>query len=107
VRDAGFSTWVKTIFDLRSSQERERYRSPSIPGATIHHVALLGDKEMSADDWAKQYRYYFIFYEESTAGFKFAHSHIMLNSFFAFNSVLNHICEHPDEPFLIHSTLGK
>lgn len=58
---------------------------------------------MSADDVAKLA----YFDEESTQNFKFAYAHILHNSFFAFNSVLNHICEHPDEPFLIHSTLGK
>lgn len=99
---------VKTIYDLRFPEEKKRSPAPSIPGATIHSVPVYQDRDMTADQKAQDYRYYFR--EDLDIAipnrFAFVYTSIWHNSF-SFKYVLKHILEHPEEPFLFFSTLGK
>ncbi|KPI37822.1 Tyrosine-protein phosphatase [Cyphellophora attinorum] len=91
---------IKTIFDLRSLKETSSNPEPEIKGVKVLWVPSTDDNETTAA--VQQQR-------QDPKNFTFLNMYMDLLSTHrdAYRSVLEHVRDHPDDPFLFHCTAGK
>ncbi|KAJ7284058.1 protein-tyrosine phosphatase-like protein [Mycena rebaudengoi] len=97
---------ISQIFDLRSSTEIEKYNSsnPPIEGVTDTHVPVFKREDYSPEMMAKRYQLYA---SGKTEAFMELYSQILDHGGPSFSTILRHVRDRPDQPFLFHCTAGK
>lgn len=93
VEDVG----VKTIFDLRNPSERDKYRSPEIPGAETAWLAYAATPQKAdLDAFARG--------DGGVSAFVDMYVDVLKVLRPTFKAVFTHIRDQPKKPFLFHCT---
>ncbi|KAK0226492.1 protein-tyrosine phosphatase-like protein [Armillaria fumosa] len=97
---------IRHIFDLRSDTEISSYNTatPEIEGVTSAHAAI-GEK--NAFDPASLSLRLQAFNKDEIQTFLEVYEEILTIAGPAFNAILRHLIDKPEEPILVHCTAGK
>ncbi|KAK1962533.1 tyrosine phosphatase [Colletotrichum sublineola] len=89
---------VKRIFDLRSGDEREKYPEPEIPGVGNDWISTPYDTKVDMTDFSSG---------GGEEGYCKMYMRIMEVYAPTFKTILEHVRDRPNEPFLFHCALGR
>ncbi|KAK1585627.1 tyrosine phosphatase [Colletotrichum navitas] len=89
---------IRTIFDLRSGDERERYPEPEIPGVANDWIPTPYNNKVDMNDFASG---------GGEEGYCKMYMGIIEVYAPTFKAILEHVRDRPDEPFLFHCALGR
>ncbi|KAK9372207.1 tyrosine phosphatase family-domain-containing protein [Lipomyces chichibuensis] len=90
-------------FDLRSSQECQKYGVYEIPGLDRQHVPMGIDRDMSPGEIAKKLEQLSL----GAEGFLIVYREFLEEGITAYRTILEYIRDHSDKPLIIHCTAGK
>ncbi|KAK2007974.1 tyrosine phosphatase [Colletotrichum eremochloae] len=89
---------IRRIFDLRSGDEREKYPEPEIPGVGNDWISTPYDNKVDMNDFSSG---------GGEEGYCKMYMHIMEVYAPTFKTILEHVRDRPNEPFLFHCALGR
>ncbi|KAM0236576.1 hypothetical protein ACHAP5_009343 [Fusarium lateritium] len=90
---------VKTIFDLRSVEERTAYPSPEVPGVKfVYHERVATYPQPTPTDFAS---------DDGSTAWREQLMAVMAAYKPSLRAVLQHVRDTPNEPFLFHCTAGR
>ncbi|KIY69715.1 hypothetical protein CYLTODRAFT_430268 [Cylindrobasidium torrendii FP15055 ss-10] len=97
---------VKTVFDLRSDTELEKYAAPLpiIEGVSVVRIPVFQKEDYSPEMMAKRFQLYA---SGKTEAFMELYTQILDNAGSSVSAVLRHIRDHPNEGCIFHCTAGK
>ncbi|KAI6024512.1 protein-tyrosine phosphatase-like protein [Pisolithus marmoratus] len=100
------SLHITTVFDLRSDPEMTKYSTPipTIEGVHIIRVPVFKKEDYSPESMAKKFELYA---SGTTEAFIQLYSQILNHGGKAFGTILRHVRDKPNSPFLFHCTAGK
>jgi len=95
-----------TVFDLRSDPEVRKYSSPIpvIEGVEVVPTPVFKNEDYSPEKLAKRFELYAT---GTTEAFMILYSQILDHGGPAFGSILRHVRDKPNSPFIFHCTAGK
>ncbi|KAL3305659.1 tyrosine phosphatase [Colletotrichum asianum] len=89
---------IKRIFDLRTSREREKYPEPDVPGIDIRWIPNSYGNTVDINDFVSG---------GGEEGYCKMYMDIMETYAPTLKTVLEHVRDRPQEPFLFHCALGR
>ncbi|KAE9570742.1 Tyrosine-protein phosphatase [Colletotrichum fructicola] len=89
---------IKRIFDLRTSYEREKYPEPDVPGVNITWIPNSYSNTVDINDYVNG---------GGEEGYCKMYMDIMETYAPTMKTVLEHVRDRPQEPFLFHCALGR
>ncbi|KAL4076324.1 protein-tyrosine phosphatase-like protein [Scleroderma citrinum] len=97
---------ITTVFDLRSDPEMKKYSTPvpTIEGVQIIRTPVFRSEDYSPESIAKKFELYA---SGTTEAFMKLYSQILNHAGDAFGTILRHVRDRPNAPFLFHCTAGK
>ncbi|KAI6034580.1 protein-tyrosine phosphatase-like protein [Pisolithus microcarpus] len=97
---------ITTVFDLRSDPEMKKYSTPipTIEEVHIIRVPVFRNEDYSPESMAKKFELYA---RGTTEAFIQLYSQILDHGGKAFGTILRHVRDKPNSPFLFHCTAGK
>ncbi|KAI6152371.1 protein-tyrosine phosphatase-like protein [Pisolithus tinctorius] len=97
---------ITTVFDLRSDPEMKKYSTPipTIEGIHIVRTPVFRNEDYSPDSMAKKFELYA---SGTTEAFMQLYTQILEHGGTAFGTILRHVRDKPNSPFLFHCTAGK
>ncbi|KAF9236245.1 protein-tyrosine phosphatase-like protein [Melanogaster broomeanus] len=97
---------IATVFDLRSDPEMQKYSTPipTIEGVQILRAPVFANEDYSPESMAKKFELYA---SGTTDAFMKLYSQILDHGGRAFGTILRHVRDRPNSPFLFHCTAGK
>ncbi|KAI5993629.1 protein-tyrosine phosphatase-like protein [Pisolithus albus] len=97
---------ITTVFDLRSDPEMKKYSTPipTIEEVNIIRVPVFKNEDYSPESMAKKFELYA---KGTTEAFIQLYSQILDHGGKAFGTILRHVRDKPNSPFLFHCTAGK
>ncbi|KAJ8593152.1 hypothetical protein M405DRAFT_786434 [Rhizopogon salebrosus TDB-379] len=100
------SLGILTVFDLRSDPEMRKYSSPIpvIEGVEVVPTPVFKNEDYSPEKLAKRFELYAT---GTTEAFMILYSQILDHGGSAFGSILRHVRDKPNSPFIFHCTAGK
>ncbi|OJJ48326.1 hypothetical protein ASPZODRAFT_61689 [Penicilliopsis zonata CBS 506.65] len=96
---------IRVIYDFRSHLEIEKEPPKPVPGAVRYHIPVFPTTDLSPEKLAQRLEAYMS--ERGPSGFVYAYSEILRSGNPAYRTVLEHVRDRPQEPFLVHCTSGK
>jgi len=105
-KDALRKLGVKAVFDLRTKAEVERYKSttPAIEGIQVVHAPVFEKDEI---DHLGLAAFLQNFEANEQGAFASTYARTLESGGPAFETILKHLRDKPDEPCLVHCTAGK
>ncbi|KAG2033638.1 protein-tyrosine phosphatase-like protein [Suillus americanus] len=97
---------ILTVFDLRSDPEMKKYSSPipTIEGVEVIHTPVFKSEDYSPEKLAKRFELYAI---GTTETFMILYSQILEHGGPAFGTILRHVRDKPNSPFMFHCTVSQ
>ncbi|KAF8437257.1 protein-tyrosine phosphatase-like protein [Boletus edulis BED1] len=97
---------ITTVFDLRSDPEMQKYSTPipTIEGVQILRAPVFKSEDYSPETMARRFELYA---SGTTEAFMKLYSQILDHGGHAFGTILRHVRDRPNAPFLFHCTAGK
>lgn len=97
---------ITTVFDLRSDPEMKKYSTPipTIEGVHIVRTPVFRNEDYSPESMAKKFELYA---SGTTEAFMQLYTQILEHGGTAFGTILRHVRDKPNSPFLFHCTAGK
>ncbi|KAI6127421.1 protein-tyrosine phosphatase-like protein [Pisolithus croceorrhizus] len=97
---------ITTVFDLRSDPEMKKYSTPipTIEEVHIIRTPVFKNEDYSPESMAKKFELYA---RGTTEAFIQLYSQILDHGGKAFGTILRHVRDKPNSPFLFHCTAGK
>ncbi|KAG8219010.1 protein-tyrosine phosphatase-like protein [Butyriboletus roseoflavus] len=97
---------ITTVFDLRSDPEMQKYCTPipTIEGVQILRTPVFTNQDYSPESVARKFELYA---SGTTEAFMKLYSQILDHGGRAFGTILRHVRDRPNAPFLFHCTAGK
>ncbi|TFY77077.1 hypothetical protein EWM64_g6934 [Hericium alpestre] len=97
---------IRKIFDLRSDGEIHKYKvpPPSIEGVLIVRVPVSQNEAYDPASLANRVKDFSV---DAAQAFAKLYAGILSQGGPAFELILRHVIDNPDEPFLVHCTAGK
>ncbi|OJA18919.1 hypothetical protein AZE42_07863 [Rhizopogon vesiculosus] len=100
------SLGILTAFDLRSDPEMRKYSSPIpvVEGVEVVPTPVFKSEDYSPEKLAKRFELYAT---GTTEAFMILYSQILDHGGPAFGTILRHVRDKPNAPFIFHCTAGK